>query len=530
MKLELTLDAEGIDSACDQANAFLSETRLGKREMLAARLSFENILHMWHYHYGDNTPVVIRMGNRFGRPSLVASVRGERFDPRTIDTSRDKYAPIARTMLTASGFLPSYHYRSGYNMVTLTCPRKPLSALVQILIAFVLGVAVSLLGNLLIPEAGRTYAIEKLITPLFDVFLAMLSGIAGPLIFLTVAWGICGIGDVTVLGRSGKSLIGRYLTSNVLATLFSCLICIPLFALPAQGAQGDADFFEDLVKLVIDLLPTNIVKAFVDGNTSQIIILGVIVGVSALVLENVCEGVRRRIEELNMLVQFIMEQFCRFIPAFIFIVVLLQVWSGTFETLFTAWMPILLIVVLIVVFFAMQVVVNCLRYRIPIKKLLTAMKPAMVLGFTTASSCAALGPMISGCQDSLGVDEEQTSFGIPLGMVLCQPSTVIMLVVLSLHCMQVYGLGADVSWYMRMALMCFLYSMVSPPVPGGMLACFGLLFAKLGIPVEALAIATAFNVIIDYVITGFRVGSIMVDVLSAGCSLGSVDRSKFEDA
>ena len=392
MKLELMLDAEGIDSACDQANAFLSETKLGKREMLAARLSFENILHMWHYHYGDNTPVVIRMGNRFGRPSLVASVRGERFDPRTIDTSRDKYAPIARTMLSASGFLPSYTYRGGYNMITLTRPRKPLSALIQILIAFVLGIAVSLLGNLIIPEAGRTYVIEKLITPLFDVFLAMLSGIAGPLIFLTVAWGICGIGDVTVLGRSGKSLIGRYLTSNVLATLFSCLICIPLFALPAQGVQGDADFFGDLMKLIIDLLPTNIVKAFVDGNTSQIIILGVIVGVSALVLENVCEGVRRGIEELNILVQFIMEQFCRFIPAFIFIMVVLQVWSGSYETLFTAWMPILLVAVLIVVFFVIQVVVNCLRYRIPIKKLLTAISPLWCWGSPPLPRALRLAP------------------------------------------------------------------------------------------------------------------------------------------
>ena len=105
-----------------------------------------------------------------------------------------------------------------------------------------------------------------------------------------------------------------------------------------------------------------------------------------------------------------------------------------------------------------------------------------------------------------------------------------MLTALVLHCMQTYGLGADLSWYVRMAILCFLYSMVAPPVPGGMLVCIGLLFAKLGVPAEAVAMAAAFNVVSDYVETCFRMGTIMVQVLDTGCTLGSVDRSKLEDA
>lgn len=38
------LDAEGIDRACEVANAFLLEARMSKREVIATRLSFENIL------------------------------------------------------------------------------------------------------------------------------------------------------------------------------------------------------------------------------------------------------------------------------------------------------------------------------------------------------------------------------------------------------------------------------------------------------------------------------------------------------
>ena len=528
MKMELLLDAKGIARASEEVASFLSGTGMGALETAASRLSMENVLLMWQEHFGDGYPASMRMGKRFGKPSMAVSVRGDRFDPSTVNTRGDQYAPIARNTMKASGFMPIYSYRGGCNIITLTRPRPPLSSITQILIALVLGIVVALLGNVLLSEANRTYLLDTIVTPLFDVYLAMLSGLAGPLIFFTVAWGICGIGDVTALGRSGKSLVGKFMIDNGLATIFACLICIPFFSLQSGDAQSGGDFLGDLVEMLIGMLPTNIVTAFAEGNTSQIIIIGVLVGVVALVLGNSCEGVRKGIEELNVLMQFLMEQLCRFIPGFIFIMVLLQVWSGTFVSLATAWIPLLLAVVLIVVSFAIKLVYTCLRSRIPLKKLLSALRPAMLLGLSTASSCAAFGPMVSGCTEELGVGEDQTSFGIPLGMILCQQPTIIMLIVLVMYSMQLYGLNADITWYVSMAVMCYLYSVVAPPVPGGMLVCIGLIFAKLGIPSEAIAMATAFSIIIDYAATCFRVGTIMLEVIESGCELDNIDRSKFE--
>ena len=101
-----------------------------------------------------------------------------------------------------------------------------------------------------------------------------------------------------------------------------------------------------------------------------------------------------------------------------------------------------------------------------------------------------------------------------------------MLVVLMMHSMQTCGLGADITWYVSMATMCFLYSMVTPPVPGGMIVVIGLLFGKLGIPNEALAMATAFSIIIDYVLTAIKTGNIMLGIFDTACKLGNVDRAK----
>lgn len=526
MQTELPLDNKGIDRASDMVASFLVSTRATEREVMAGRLAFENALLFLQAHFGDDTVATIKAGKKFGRPCLTAMVRGERFDPLTVGQhfNPDEVA-MGRLVMGASGLEPRYAYRAGRNIITLVRPRPPMSTILQILVAFVVGLAVALLGNSLMDESQRTYALDTLVMPLFDTYLGMLGGLAGPLVFLSVAWGVCGIGDVDMLGRNGKSLVGRYLRDNALATVVAILVCIPAFSLSAQNAVGSGDLLGDLVELVIGVLPTSMVVPFVEGNTTQIILLGAFTGIAVLVLGSACDSVRKLIEGLNTLMQFLMEQLCRFIPAFIFLMVVSQIWSGTFDSLLDAWYPLLLFLAIATAFFVVRVAYSCVRFHLPLGRLLLTMRPAMILGLTTASSCAALGSMFKAC-DELGVSEEQSSFGIPLGIVLCQPVTVVMLVVLMMHCMQSYGLGADLTWYVRLGLVSFLYSVVAPPVPGGMLVCFGLMFGELGIPSSALALVTALSVIMDYVLTCFRVGAIMNTVLDAGCTMDTVDRSR----
>ena len=527
-KVELQLNAEGIDSTCAEVQSFLEKTGMKQREVLAERLTIENMLVSWSQQYGEDVKAQLTMGSLRGKPGLRIAVPGERFDPRESDLGSEKYRPIARSMIEASGFIPTYDYRGGYNIVTFTRPKPPMSTIAQIALAALLALGVALLGNMFLPDDTRAFALDKLVKPVYNVYMAMLSGLSGPLIFFTVAWGVCGIGDVATLGRAGKTLVGRFLADNALSTAFACAICIPFFSLSSEGAQGGGDFIGEVVKMILDLLPTNIVKAFADGNTSQIIILSVFVGIAALVLGNQSTALRKGIQELNSLLQFLMEQLCRFIPVFIFVMVLSQFWSGTISSLLSMWLPLLLTLGLATGYFILRTIYTSIKFRVPLTKLVPAMRPAMIMGLTTASTCAALGKMVSGCTDDLGVDEDQTSFGLPLGMILCKPPTIIMLVVLMLHCMQAHGLAADITWYVRMAMMCFLYSMVAPPVPGGMLVVINMLFTKLGIPSEALAMSTAFYIIVDYVLTAFKSGNIMLGVFETADVLGSVDRTKID--
>jgi Na+/H+-dicarboxylate symporter len=135
--------------------------------------------------------------------------------------------------------------------------------------------------------------------------------------------------------------------------------------------------------------------------------------------------------------------------------------------------------------------------------------------------------MMSAC-DELGVGKEQASLGVPLGIVLCQPSTCILIVVLMMYSAKTYGMGADAAWYASLVLSTFLYSVAAAPVPGGMLICYGLLFAELGIPAEALVCAAAIDVILDYVVTSGRIGGTILIVVDAARSMGAINKSKLE--
>lgn len=348
--------------------------------------------------------------------------------------------------------------------------------------------------------------LESAVQPTFDLLIGMLSGLAGPLVFFAMAWGICGIGNAATIGRSGKSLIQSFFGMNAFAAVLATVACLLVFGQNESAFSSSGELLVDLYGMAIALIPTNPIQPFIDGNTPQIILLAVAVGVSILIIGEAVDGVRSIVREANAIIQFLMEQLCRLIPLIIFLMTISQIWSGAFATLLTSWGPALMVVLLTCVCLLFEAVVTSMHCGIPVLKLLHMCLPGMTVGLTTASSSAAMKDELAVCTDELGIDEGRASFGVPLAMVLCKPAAVVEIVVLMVFAMHVYGSGADLVWYVRLAVTAFMYAIVVPPISGGMIACFSMMLGELGIPMEALALITALDVILDYPSTGSDVG------------------------
>ncbi len=519
---EIVLDSEGIDSASEAVATFLeNDTKLDRRSVLSARLTFENALIRMQEHFGDDTPVTLSAGNLLGKPILMVRMRGERFDPRD-EVGQTEWE---RSLMEAAGLRPTYAYLGGYNVISISCPRAPMGSTAHAAIAIVLGVIISRVG-MYFPESTREMLLEGLVTPLFDTFTGMLSGIVGPMVFFSVAWGICGMGDMAALGRSGKVLIKRFLLADVAGAVVAMLVGIPVFHLQVSTAIGEISGLGSVTELLLGILPTNMVQPFVTGNTLQIISLSVFVGVAALALGDLTEGVRQLLRQLNVLMQFLMEQLCRLLPLFIVVMMVSQTWSGTLGALLSCWFPVLIVGIAVVLLLTGLYVLTSLTSRVPIPTLVRACIPAHVIAFTTASASAAFGTMVSTCKDDLGVDDDQVSFGVPLGLVMCKCSMAIMIFIMMIYSAKVYGVGADVMWYVRLGITAFLYAIAVPPVPGGMLACYSIILTNMGIPLDALAVVTAVDLMIDNLLASSNVGALILTVFSSAHKLDAVDKDK----
>ena len=512
----IKLDGEGITRISKAARELLNEQYVDSRQATAAWLTFENDLLALRDHFGEDTEAQIILRNVLGRYRLLVKVRGERFDPRDSQKRNDwEYS-----VFEASGMVPGFLYLGGHNIITLTQAKKPLSSLMRIALALVLGIVASYAGNVLLSQETRTLLLESVVQPTFDLLIGMLSGLAGPLVFFAMAWGICGIGDAATIGRSGRSLIKSSFGMNAFAAALATITCLLVYGQSASASSSGGELLTDLYGMIIALIPTNPVRPFVDGNTPQIILIAVAVGVSILTIGDAVKGVRSLVREANAIIQFLMEQLCRLVPLLIFMMTVSQIWSGAFITLLTSWSPALMGVLLMCVCLLFEGALTSMHIGVPLPKLLRMCLPAITMGLTTASSSATMKEQLAVCTDELGIDEGQASFGVPLAMVLCKPAAAIEIIVLLAFAMHVYGGGGDMVWYVRLAVTAFMYAIVVPPISGGMIACFGMMLSELGIPMEALALIAALDIILDYPSTGSDVGLRIMAIARASIEKG----------
>lgn len=260
------LSAENIDAASEKIEEHLAMFSVDKRNVLRFRLMFEEILLNYRDRFGEENEFVLRCEKRFSGLRIVVAVAGENFEPFASSENEDDYSPESlRVMLANMGLAPGHRYKNGENIITLSLEKKRRASTVVWLLAAVLFAVAAGLLCLRLPENARELLSGKIIEPVTGKFMGLLSAIAGPLIFLSVLWGIYSIGDVASFGRIGKRMISRFLLMSALLLMIVGFATVPFFTL--SSGIGDRTDFSDLYQMLLDIVPSNLVKPFTEGNT-----------------------------------------------------------------------------------------------------------------------------------------------------------------------------------------------------------------------------------------------------------------------
>ena len=518
---ETFLTAEGVDACSARVRSFLAAQGIAPREATRYALTAEEILLTAMEHCGDPQPAVrLKCGFRFFRPCFSLEIDGAA-DNVFHETEKDR-GVLGSNILKNLGLSPEYAYVGGSNVYMFRVRKERSHPFSSLLIALAAALIVGF-GGLLLPDAFRALVLDCFLTPLYDTFFNVLGCIAGPMIYLSVAWGIYGIGDAATLKSVGKQLILGYVGTIFAVSALMTLLLSPLFDLQLSGGIGSGTGLLSVFSMLLGIIPGNIFAPFIDGNTLQIIFLAIVTGITMLFLDQKTTAVAKAVEQINYMVQFLIEFISRLIPCFIFIVLLNIIWSDTISILLQVWKLFALFVAgaafLALVLVSYTAVRNHINPQMLVKKGL----PTFLIAFTTASSAAAFGTNMNACRKRYGIHDTIASFGIPLGIVSFKPTTALDYVITSLFFAELYGVSVSIPWFLVLIFTAAILSVATPPIPGGAMTAFTVLFLQLGIPVEALAIALACDALFDFVCTGFDQFTLPFVLLNQARKLGMVD-------
>lgn len=90
-----------------------------------------------------------------------------------------------------------------------------------------------------------------------------------------------------------------------------------------------------------------------------------------------------------------------------------------------------------------------------------------------------------------------------------------------------YSVLIALSWIFMAILTAGFLALAVPPVPGGGIACYSIIFLQLGIPVEALGIAVVLEILLDFLSTTLNMVAVTIDMVQVAAKLDMLDEEKF---
>lgn len=380
----------------------------------------------------------------------------------------------------------------------------------KIIISMIIGGLVGLLMNLF---AGNIfpYFDQYLFSPLGKIFINLINMLVVPIVFVSITLGVCGLGDPKKLGRIGLKTISFFLITTTLAIT----IGIGLALVIEPGSVGNFDLSSakyevqeapPVSETLLNIIPTNPVKAFVDGNMLQIITFSIFVGLALSMLGDKVKGIVRLTEQANDILMYLVGVVMKFAPFGTFGLMASAIGKQGFSAMkaMGLYMGVVLLALLIHCIVVYGGAVSLLGKMNPIK-FFKGFGPAMGVAFSTSSSNATLPISMSCAQKNLKVPESISSFVQPLGATINMDGTAIMQGVATIFIAQVMGSDLSLAQLVTVVLTAVLASIGTAGVPGVGLIMLAMVLKSVNLPVEGIALIIGIDRILDMARTAINI-------------------------
>lgn len=382
----------------------------------------------------------------------------------------------------------------------------------KILLGMALGIVVGLLATYI--DGGKGM-IQDWIKPFGKIFINVLKMIAIPLILAALIKGVSDLKDISKLSRMGGRTIVIYVMTTIIAVTFG-LILVNIVK-PGESITettrtemvenygGKTKKYKEEAKnqdnkgplqALEDLVPSNIFSAATSNrNMLQVIFFAVFFGISLILIpEEKGETVKKFFDGLNEVILKMVDLIMLGAPYGVFALLAALVVESPSADLFRAlaWYALTVVIGLSLMIVLYNIIVYVYAKKTP-RFFMNGISPAQLLAFSTSSSAATLPVTMERVTEHLGVDEEVSSFVLPIGATINMDGTSLYQAVAAVFIAQAFGMDLALDVQLGIIATATLASIGSAAVPGaGMVMLVGVL-GYAGIPEAGLALIFAID-------------------------------------
>ena len=347
------------------------------------------------------------------------------------------------------------------------------------------------------------------------IFIRLITMLVVPLIFFSLSLGTASLGDIKKLGRIGLKAFFYFTLTTAIAIVIGLMaanllkpgtglneqVKQDLLKNYQQSAGNQTSIIEQkpsLISVLVNIVPTNPIKAMAEGEMLQVIFIALLVGICLTFINS--EKSRPLLQIFDAANDTILQAINLIMKLAPYgVLALLASIIGQFG----AGILLTLLKYVLVVIFGLTVhaiVVDGLliRYLGKMKpsKFFKSTTDAMLIAFSTSSSNATI-PVALECMDKLKVKREYSSFVIPLGATINMDGTALYQGVAAVFIAQIYGINLTLGAQVTIVLMALLASIGTAGVPGAGMIMLVVVLKQVNIPLEGVALILGVDRLID---------------------------------
>ena len=436
----------------------------------------------------------VKLSKRFGDVSLRIETRGDEYNPLQIlgewnEDDQDYYRTV---FLKSKKEQLSYAHKNGLNIVTIKVHEAGNKQIRYTLFAMVMGIlAGAVLKEMASPEIIDMIN-KNIVTSIRTMFLNSLNMMIAPVVFFSIISGLTSISNASDLGRIGGKLVGTYMCTTVIATIFSIIIGLFMFhgGVPQMGTvTGSAQGVSvSLLDMIVKVVPENLIQPIVNRDMLQVIFVSILFGVTINMLGEKVQILKDLTETANTFCLRVITLLAQFIPLIAFL--------SMMALMFTVGMDSLLLLgkVLIGQFigslamicvYSVVIVLMGKTTPVPFVKKIGGFVP---IAISMGSSSAAMPFTMNFCTEKMGVSPRLSSFSIPLGATVNMDGGCFYFSIQAILLAKMYGIEMTPAFIWALFVTVVALSIGAPGVPGGSFVCLTSIIVSFGLPVEAASI------------------------------------------